>query len=299
MISGILPVDKPQGMTSHTVISVLRRLTGIRKIGHSGTLDPMATGVLPLCVGRATRAADFVADSPKQYVAELTLGMETDTEDTTGNVLCTSEVRVTEAELRAVLSRFVGNIEQIPPMYSALQKDGRRLYDFARAGITVERKPRPVSIYGLELVRQTGENRWELKIDCSKGTYVRTLCADIGRELGCGGVMSALRRTYCGGYSAEDAYTLDALREICESGRFAEILRPTETAFPDLPDFRIRGIAEERFRHGAPVYRRHLPEMPEEGIQMRIFGETDFLGLGRVKNGELWCEKSFCEIDEA
>ncbi|MBR3692047.1 MAG: tRNA pseudouridine(55) synthase TruB [Clostridia bacterium] len=297
-MSGILPVDKPEGMTSHTVISVLRRLSGIRKIGHTGTLDPMATGVLPICIGRATRAADFVADSPKQYIAELTLGVETDTQDTTGNILRTAPVQCGEDELREALAAFTGQIDQIPPMYSALQKDGRRLYDYAREGIVVEREPRRVTIHGLEILGEAGENRWNIRVDCSKGTYIRTLCHDVGQRLGCGGVMSALRRTKCGGFCAEDAYTLDMLREICESGRFEEILRPTESAFYHLPLCEISGEGEWRFRHGAPVWKRQLPEGLSEGVLMRVRGEREFLGLGCLKGSELWCEKSFCEIEE-
>lgn len=293
--SGIFAVDKPAGMTSHTVISVLRRLTGVHRIGHAGTLDPMATGVLPVCIGRATRAADYVADAPKQYIARLHLGVETDTEDTTGTVIATSDLRPSVGEVEAALQGFVGNILQTPPMYSAVQKDGARLYKLARAGIEVERTPRPITVYGIKIV-STDETAgdFDLCIDCSKGTYVRTLCADIGRKLGCGGVMSALRRTRCGGFSVEEAHTLDELRAMSEAGTLDLAVRSTEIAFMDLPSLEINEEGMLRLKRGAPVYASQRLGPDIEGV-FRIRCGDEFLGIGQICDGLLRCDKGFFE----
>ena len=292
-MTGILIIDKPEGMTSHTVISVLRGITHVRRIGHAGTLDPMATGVLPICIGRATRAADYVADAPKQYRAVLALGVETDTEDATGSVIRTCTPSVGARELLAVLPTFTGEIEQIPPMYSAIQKDGKRLYKLARKGVVVERTPRRITVYGLQLEEADEErHRYTLQIDCSKGTYVRTLCSDIGRALGCGGMMAALRRTACGGYTEKDALTLDEIRAAAEAGELEEKIRDTDTAFLTCPAVTLSEEGETRLCNGLPVEPEQFGGRAPSGL-LRIYGPSGFLGIGYASEEALRCTKRF------
>ena len=209
MADGIIIIDKPQDWTSMDVCAKLRGIFHERRIGHAGTLDPMATGVLPVFVGRATRAVEFASESEKEYVAGLRLGVETNTQDTTGTVLAKRPVSVSQAELEQVLGQFRGEILQIPPMYSAIKVGGKKLYELARKGREVERQPRAVTIHSLTLEEQTGPADYTLRVRCSKGTYVRTLCHDIGRALGCGGCMSGLRRTMAAGFKLEDALPLE------------------------------------------------------------------------------------------
>ena len=207
MPSGILIIDKPAGWTSMDVCAKLRGILGERRIGHGGTLDPMATGVLPVFVGSATKAVEFAEAGDKEYVAGLRLGMVTNTQDSTGEVLEERAVSADRGALEAVLPRFTGPIRQIPPMFSAIKRDGKKLYELARKGKEVHRDPRPVTIYALEVLEQTGPDRFLLRVRCSKGTYVRTLCHDIGQALGCGGCMDELRRTMAAGFTLEDAVT--------------------------------------------------------------------------------------------
>ena len=209
MADGIIIIDKPQDWTSMDVCAKLRGIFHERRIGHAGTLDPMATGVLPVFVGRATRAVEFASESEKEYVAGLRLGVETNTQDTTGTVLAKRPVSVSQAELEQVLGQFRGEILQIPPMYSAIKVGGKKLYELARKGQEVERQPRAVTIHSLTLEEQTGPADYTLRVRCSKGTYVRTLCHDIGRALRCGGCMSGLRRTMAAGFKLEDALPLE------------------------------------------------------------------------------------------
>ena len=207
MANGILIVDKPSGWTSQDVAAKLRGVFHERRVGHGGTLDPMATGVLPIFIGRATRGAEFLEHAEKEYVAGLRLGLVTNTQDTSGETLETHPVSVTRQALEAALTRFTGPIEQIPPMYSAIKIGGKKLYELARKGQEVERKPRPVTIHELDLLDGAGAD-WTLRVRCSKGTYVRTLCHDIGAALGCGGCMSSLRRTRAGSFTLAQAVTM-------------------------------------------------------------------------------------------
>ena len=211
MANGIIVIDKPQDWTSHDVVAKVRGILRERRVGHAGTLDPMATGVLPVFVGRATRAVEFAAESRKEYVAGLRLGVVTDTQDSTGTVLDRRPAAAGRADMEAALAGFRGEILQIPPMYSALKRDGKKLYELARQGKEVEREPRPITIYALELLEQTGEEEYLLRVECSKGTYVRTLCHDLGAALGCGGCMCSLRRTRAAGFGLDRAVTLEAL----------------------------------------------------------------------------------------
>ena len=285
-MNGILLLDKPQGFTSHDVVAKLRRLTGERRIGHSGTLDPMATGLLVTFIGRATRAVEFAESDEKEYLASLRLGMTTDTQDTTGTVLSTSPCGATEEDLVAVLPRFRGEQEQIPPMYSAIKQDGRKLCDLARRGVEVERKPRKIKIFRLSIIGNICED-YLLDVVCSKGTYIRTLCNDIGAALGCGGCMSALRRIRAGGFSIDDAHTLT---EIEQSGA-EEFLLPIETLFKAYPPVTADGSSAMRVRVGA-----EFQTTVQDGYY-RVYAESgEFLMLGCAKSGTMSTIKSFFEV---
>ena len=230
-VNGILIIDKPAGWTSHDVVAKLRGILREKKIGHGGTLDPMATGVLPVFVGKATRCAAFAESMDKEYIAGLRLGLVTDTQDITGNVLETREHSVTETELRETLNSFTGPQKQIPPMYSAVKIGGERLYKLARRGVQVDRPARDIIISAIELASEASGD-WFLKISCSKGTYIRTLCHDIGTALDCGGVMSYLRRTRAGCFKIEDAVTLETVQDAVRNGRIDELLIPANNLFP-------------------------------------------------------------------
>ncbi len=287
MLNGILIVDKPADWTSHDVVGKLRGLLRERRIGHGGTLDPMATGVLPVFIGKATRGVQFAVEGDKEYRALLRLGTVTDTQDTTGTVLEERPVTVGPAELETVLARFRGNIEQIPPMYSAIKVKGQPLYKLARRGETVDRDPRPVTIRLLE------QEDWEaegvrLHVVCSKGTYVRTLCHDIGAALGCGGCMAALRRTRAGRYGIEQAHSLEEILAAPDTDR---LLLPVDSLFDDRPALTVNASAERKLRNGAVV-----GTLNAVNGEYRVYGPAgDFLLLGEVKNGELRTVRSFFE----
>jgi len=273
-MTGILLVDKPQDWTSHDVVAKLRRLLGERRIGHAGTLDPMATGLLTIFVGRATRAVEFAEAAEKTYIARLKPGLTTDTQDTTGRVLSECEDMVSQEALEAILPRFLGEVLQVPPMYSAIKVDGQRLYKLARQGVEVERKARPVTIYGISVLGQTG-NEFDLEISCSKGTYIRTLCHDIGQALDCGGVMSALRRTQVGAFSVEEAHTLVEIEETADR---ASLLRPVDVLFAAYPAVTVDGTRERGIRNGQTV----ALEAGSPGM-VRVYGQDGtFLALGEI-----------------
>ena len=288
-LSGILLVDKPQDWTSHDVVAKLRRLTGVRRIGHAGTLDPMATGLLAVFIGRATRAVEFAEGHDKSYTAYLRPGITTDTLDTTGTVLESSGARPTRAELEAALGRFRGEIEQLPPMYSAIKQNGKKLYEIARAGGTVERRPRPVTIYRLECTGEREDGDFVLEVECSKGTYIRTLCDDIGRELGCGACMSGLRRTRAGGFRVEDAHTLEEIEQLGAE----HCLLPVDSMFAGSPIVLIKDERTEKaLRNGMAV----KLDAGFEG-ECRVYSKNrEFLLFGAVKDGVLHTIKSFFEV---
>ena len=239
MINGIIVVHKEAGYTSHDVVAKMRGICGQKKIGHTGTLDPQATGVLPVCLGSATKLCDMLADRDKEYVAGLLLGVETDTQDTTGRILAEHPVEVSRGEVCAGALSFVGEYLQVPPMYSALKVDGKKLYELARAGREVERKARPVTIHALE-VCSCSPPEAVLRVSCSKGTYIRTLCADLGEKLGCGGVMSSLVRTRVGNFCLEEALTLGQLQELRDRGELAGAVRPVDSMFQDSPVLHVQ-----------------------------------------------------------
>ena len=289
MANGILVIDKPEGWTSHDVVAKVRRLFGARRVGHSGTLDPMATGVLPLFLGRATRAVSFAVDSEKEYIAGLQLGVITDTQDTTGTVLETRPVSVGREALEALLPQFQGEQMQIPPMYSAIKRNGKKLYELARAGQEVERTPRPVTFYALELLEPSQEGPvFSLRVRCSKGTYVRTLCHDIGQALGCGGAMCSLRRTHAAGFGLDQAVTLEAL---AGADNPADFLLPVDTCFRQYPARTASPQEERQIRNGASY-----PCKGPEG-RCRVYGpDGEFLMLGEARRGRMETVKSFFEV---
>lgn len=289
-MNGILLVDKPTDWTSSDVVAKLRSLLHERRIGHSGTLDPMATGLLVLFVGRATRAVEFAESQEKRYLASLRLGLATDTQDITGNRISGEPREISEAELERTLALFRGDIQQIPPMYSAIKVGGKKLYEIARRGGEVERKPRPVHIRELWLLGREGED-WLLDVTCSKGTYIRTLCHDIGQSLGCGGCMSALRRVRAGEFSIENACTLDQVREAADRGEAEKLLLPVDSLFRQDPALSLNARDEKRIRSGGV-----FPVAVQDG-QYRAYGpDGAFLALVRVTGGELKSIKSFFEV---
>lgn len=292
-MNGIILIDKPQEWTSHDVVGKLRRLLRERRIGHSGTLDPMATGLLVVFVGRATRAVEFAESDEKQYVAGLRLGVETDTQDITGTVLATCERTVTEEELRDVLPKFTGPISQIPPMYSALKVNGQKLYDIARKGGEVERKARDITIHALELRDNSHLDAGDFCLDvtCSKGTYIRTLCYDIGRELGVGGTMSSLRRIRAGGFHLKDAYTIEQVMAAAEEGRAEELLMPVDTLFAQYDKLTLTDKQTKRTLVGGQ-FSVSIPD----GTYRFYAPDGGFLALGKVEHGTASTIKSFFEV---
>lgn len=300
-MTGVLIIDKPADYTSFDVVAVCRRLCRERKIGHTGTLDPMATGVLPLLLGKATRAASLLEDTDKTYEAGFRLGLATDTEDVTGKVLETNESPVSRAVLEKVLPQFRGEIMQVPPMYSAVSKDGKRLYELARKGLEVEREARPVTIFQLELTEYDETAReGKLMVSCSKGTYIRTLIADLAKAAGSLGVMTSLRRTRACGFTLEDAVTLDSARELAEAGSLESCLRPVESLFAHLPEAVVSGPQAVRFQNGGQLDLGRIAAFhgtaPQDGAAIRVKSpEGVFLGLGRVEleKGQLAIWKLF------
>ncbi len=288
MPSGILIVDKPSGWTSHDVVARLRRALGERRIGHAGTLDPMATGVLPVFVGRATRAVEFAAERDKEYHAVLRLGTVTDTQDSSGSILSEQPVSVSRAQLAAALEPFRGDISQIPPMYSAIKRDGKKLYELARAGKSVPRAARAITIHELTLLEQQSERDFLLRVRCSKGTYIRTLCHDIGAALGCGGCMSALRRTMAAGFLIETAHPLS---DILTHEAPERLLLPVADYFAQHHDIFVPAAIEKRIRNGVS-----FPTEAPDG-SYRVFNEEGaFLMLGAAREGIMSCIKSFFEV---
>ncbi len=289
-MNGILLVDKPADWTSSDVVAKLRGVLHERRIGHSGTLDPMATGLLVVFVGRATRAVEYAESQEKRYLASLRLGLATDTQDVTGNRVSGVPRPIGEEELEQALARFRGDILQLPPMYSAIKVGGKKLYEIARRGGEVERKFRLVHIAELRCLGRAGED-WLLDITCSKGTYIRTLCHDIGMSLGCGGCMSALRRVRAGEFRLENAYTMEQIQAAADRGEAASLLLPADTLFASFPALRLDAEGEKRIRSGCSI-----PRKAPEG-EYRLYGpEGAFLALGCVRQDELRSVKSFFEV---
>lgn len=290
---GVLIIDKPAGMTSHDVVGKVRRLYGTRRVGHTGTLDPMATGVLTVLIGRAAKAAEYLSSDRKTYLATLRLGLTTDTEDTTGEILTQCDHIPDEAAVMAVLPRFRGEIMQIPPMYSALKVNGQKLYDLARRGEVIERQARPITVHRLEATR-LNDTDYALTVTCSAGTYIRTLCADIGAALGCGGAMASLRRTEAGGFSLDRACTPDALEEMTAEARHA-LLLPIVSLFSDLHAVTLAAFHERLIRGGCAVDQRKLGQKLDLSMRARLMNASgEFFALGEIVADEkdVLCVKS-------
>ena len=292
MANGILVIDKSAGWTSQDVAAKLRGVFHERRVGHGGTLDPMATGVLPVFIGRATRAAEFLESAEKEYVAGLRLGVVTDTQDTSGTVLETNSVCVTRAQLEAALRQFLGPIEQIPPMYSAIKINGQKLYELARRGQEVARRPRSITIHALELLEGEGAD-WAIRVRCSKGTYVRTLCHDLGRALGCGGCMSSLRRTRAGSFTLAQAVTMQQVLDFAAGQDPQQLIMPVDAVFAAHPPLIVTLGQAAKLKNGAQV-----KDWQFQPGTYRVYAEDgEFLLLGRVEGGVLTTIKSFFEVN--
>jgi len=288
-ISGVLLLDKPQGCSSNHILQKVKRLFGAAKAGHTGSLDPLATGMLPVCLGEATKISAFLLDSDKRYRLACQLGVSTNTGDAEGEVIDTRDATaITEQDILAVLPEFIGEIEQVPPMFSALKHNGERLYDLARKGIEVERKPRTITIYNIDYISLTTDEQQriilELDVECSKGTYVRTLAEDIAKKLDCCAHITALRRLSVGPYS-DDMVTIDELIALAEEGQDAldACLQPIDSGVADWPDVRLGSDAAFYVRQGQPVL---VPHAPTEGW-VRIYDQSHFLGLGEIQDDGL------------
>ena len=289
-MNGIILVDKPADWTSHDVVAKLRGILHERRIGHSGTLDPMATGLLVVFAGRATRAVEFAESHEKQYLAGVRFGVSTDTQDITGTIIRQSEQRPSEDEIRAVLPEFTGELLQVPPMYSAIKIQGKKLYELARDGKEIERKSRRISISSLEyLGEKDGDGCF--RVDCSKGTYIRTLFNDIGDRLGCGAALSSLRRTRAGEFCIENAHTLEQIEALFSSGRTEDFLLPVESLFAALPAFTLNDAQKKKCLCG-----NSFKAETADG-NYRVFDNSgSFLMVGRAKCGEMSTIKSFFEV---
>ncbi len=283
-MNGFLIANKPTGITSsNLVVFVRKRLPRGTAVGHGGTLDPEASGVLPICIGRATRLFDYIIDKQKTYIAELQLGVETDTQDATGEVVAERPVCVDEAQLRAAAAGFVGDILQIPPMYSALKRGGERLYKLARRGETLEVESRACRVDGIELLEQTDENRYRLRIDCGKGVYIRTLCHDIGRALGCGAHMASLQRVRAGIFDIAAALTPEQIDAAAQRGTLAEQLVPMDAPLTHLPAVWLSAQARCAVLNGNVLKPQWMLEPAPAADSVRIYLEGRFAGIGETQ----------------
>ncbi len=286
---GVICILKPPGMSSSDAVTDVRRVFEEKRVGHTGTLDPAAAGVLPICIGRATRLFDYLVDKRKEYIAELVFGCATDTEDATGTVTAVSDRTVEPEELSAALPRFIGDIEQVPPLYSALNVNGVKLYKLARSGElneALEEKRRTITVYGLELIERTGENRFLIRIECSKGTYIRTLCKDIGEAIGCPAHMAFLLRTRSGAFTLENSYSIAELAEMKERGELLSALIPMDRAIEHIPKLELNGLSRKNAQlliHGAGIKCAD----GRQGRPLRVYLDGEFMGLGEIKEGEL------------
>lgn len=281
MYHGIINIYKEAGFTSHDVVAKMRGILKQKKIGHTGTLDPDAVGVLPVCLGSGTKLCDMLTDKDKEYEAVLLLGVETDTQDTSGEVKARKEVLCDEKQVEEAILSFVGEYQQIPPMYSALKVDGKKLYELARAGKEVERKARPVVIHHIQIL-EVDLPRVRMVVSCSKGTYIRTLCHDIGQKLGCGGAMEKLKRTRVSAFSIEDAITLGQLEELKNQGKVEDRVVPVDKVFEHLPAFHVKDKYLYMVKNGNALYPNQIKEQTsvKEGVEARIYDlEERFYGI--------------------
>lgn len=290
-MNGIILVDKPQDWTSHDVVAKLRGILHERRIGHSGTLDPLATGLLVVFVGRATRAVEFAEADSKEYIAGLRLGIATDTQDISGNIISRCDAIPSRETVICAVNGFVGEIDQIPPMYSAIKVGGKKLYELARRGESVERKSRRISINSIDVVGEDGDDLL-LKVSCSKGTYIRTLCHDIGEKLGCGACMSSLRRTAAGVFLIENAHSIEEIQAAAASGDLQNFLLPLDTLFAQYPVLTVNENRTKRLKTGN-IINFNAPDG-----KYRVYSESgEFLLLGEISDGKLKTIKNFFEVN--
>ena len=289
-MDGIFNIYKEKGFTSHDVVAIVRRTIYMKKVGHTGTLDPDAEGVLPVCVGKATKLSDVIMDGRKSYRAMLRLGMTTTTEDASGEVLETKEVDFNEDKIREVVASFIGKLEQVPPMYSAVKVNGKKLYELAREGKEIERKSRTIEVYDIRIRQFLPPDRVEIDVDCSKGTYIRTLCSDIGKALGCGGHMAELLRTRTGAFSLENAIKLDELKALAEQEKVETVLLTMEEALEDFPVVKVSEKSQKFLYNGGKIQERFLTEKPavltEGEIVVTYDYENNLVGLYEIKKEE-------------
>jgi tRNA pseudouridine55 synthase len=286
-LSGVLIVNKSEGMTSHDVVNRIRRLYGTRRVGHTGTLDPLATGVLVVLVGRAAKAAEYLTADSKEYIATLRLGFTTDTEDITGTLLTKSDTLPSSDEVKAACDSFVGDIMQTPPMYSALKVDGQKLCDLARRGIEVEREARPITVFSIDCEPTESESDYILRVSCSSGTYIRTLCADIGKSLGCGGAMATLCRSRAGDFRLEESYTLEQLEQMT-ADEMGALLLPIDSLFKEYPRVFLPEFYEKLSRNGCEIYQKKIKTPFPVGARVRLCSASSgsFYALGEVREYE-------------
>lgn len=289
-MNGIINVFKPKGVTSHGVVSRLRKILNMKRIGHTGTLDPNVTGVLPICIGKATRVSEYLLDSDKEYIGELRLGIKTDSQDSDGLVLDRRPVNVTREEIYQVFDSYKGDIQQIPPMHSAVRHQGKKLYELAREGIVVERKLRDARIYDLDIL-DIYDDRVLFKVRCSKGTYVRTICNDIGEDLGCLAYMSHLIRTAVEPFSMEKAYSLDYIEELVAKNDYSFLL-PTDTAVLDFDRIDVEDNHYDQILNGMRVPIKS--DYPSSNLH-RIYCKEDFIGIGTIISGR---DEFFIQMDK-
>ena len=296
-MDGIFNIYKEKGFTSHDVVAIVRRTIHMKKVGHTGTLDPDAEGVLPVCVGKATKLSDVIMDDRKSYRAMLRLGITTTTEDASGEVLETKEVEFNEDRIREVVASFIGKLEQVPPMYSAVKVNGKKLYELARAGKEIERKSRTIEVYDIRIRQFLPPDRVEIDVDCSKGTYIRTLCADIGKRLGCGGHMAELLRTATGAFSLDNAIKLDELKALAEQEKAEEALLTMEEALKDFPVVKVSEKSAKFLYNGGKIQERFFTEKPasyQEGDIVVVYDhENNLVGLYEIKKDENYFIKPY------
>lgn len=290
-MNGILCINKPQGFTSFDVVAKLRGILKMKRLGHAGTLDPMATGVLPVFVGTATKACDIMPDNLKAYLADFRLGETSDTQDVTGKILTTSDKSVSYDDICAVLPEFIGKIMQIPPMYSAVQVNGKRLYDLARQGIEVERQAREIEVSSLNILRYDETTReGTLEIDCGKGTYIRTIIHDIGEKLGCGGIMTSLVRTYASGFNLDDCHTFEEIQQARDENRLESLILPVETVFQKLPRLKLNAHQTRLYKNGVKLDLDKIHNIVGDCVLYSLYGDDgNFIGtaVADFENGLL------------
>ncbi|MCR5150000.1 MAG: tRNA pseudouridine(55) synthase TruB [Clostridiales bacterium] len=298
-MNGILTVDKPKGITSFGVIAKLRRILNEKKIGHCGTLDPMATGVMTVLCGNCTRFCLLLPDTDKEYIASFSLGIETDTLDITGRVISEKKVNVKTLDVENALNNFTGEIVQVPPMYSAVSVGGERLYELARKGIEIERKPRIVNIYNTDLLAgDENSNEYKIRVACSSGTYIRSLISDLGNSLGCGAVLTSLRRTKANGFDITDCNSLETLKDAAEKGIVSEYLLPIDQALKDYPEIIVTDNQSVRFKNGGELFTERLSMTLDRGY-CRVYNRTGvFLGIGEFDGSDTMKVKRVYKSDE-